>query len=68
MSVVLFQTNKLSSHKCCVAELRNRLQYLLQELEPWEQKLNSLRKKAIVKMKKEQDSYVEEPEKEEASI
>ena len=48
--------------KRCVSELYERLTYLLKELEPWESKLVAANKKARIKLRKEKESYVEEPE------
>jgi hypothetical protein len=50
------------TRKKCEKELHERLQYLLKELEPWEQKLIQINRKAKIKMRKEQESYVEEVE------
>lgn len=36
--------------------------YLLSELEPWEAKLQQANKRAKVRLRKEHESYVEEPE------
>ena len=48
--------------KRCVGELHDKLLYLLKELEPWEAKLSQAFKKAMIKMRKEHEAYVEEPE------
>ncbi|XP_013420345.1 uncharacterized protein KIAA2026 [Lingula anatina] len=47
--------------KRCVAELHERLTYLLSELEPWEAKLIQANKKAKTKLRKEQEEYEDEP-------
>jgi hypothetical protein len=59
---------KPGARRRSVADLHNRLIYLLQELEPWEQKLAALQKKALIKMKKEQETYIEEPDQEEVCV
>ena len=45
-------------------ELYNRLKFLLEELEPWDQKLSQANRKARLKIKKELETYEEEPEPE----
>ena len=60
--VSLVQVIKPPPRKRCVADLYARLDYLLKELEPWEGKLLQATKKAKLKLRKEQDDYVEEPE------
>ena len=54
--------------KRCVTELFDRLVYLLKELEPWESKLIQANRKARMKMRKEHESYREEPEEKEVII
>lgn len=54
--------------KKCERDLCDQLKYLLKELEPWEQKLLLLNRKAKMKMRKEHESYVEEVEKEEVCL
>ena len=50
--------------KKCEKDLRARLLFLLKELEPWEHKLLSAHRRAKLRMKKEKETYVEEPERE----
>ena len=49
-------------------DLYERLRYVLSELEPWEQKLMAANKKARLKIRKEKETYVEEPPKEEVCV
>ena len=56
------QVVKPIPRKKCVKELRERLLYLIKELDPWEQKLLAAHKKARIKLRKEHEAYVEEPE------
>ena len=65
--VVISQTVKPAPRKKDVVELHERLCYLLKELEPWDQKLIQVNKKAKIKLRREHESYVEETEKEEVS-
>ncbi len=48
--------------KRCEKELYGRLAFLLSELEPWEGRLLQANKKAKLRVRKEHESYVEEPE------
>ncbi|ELU05585.1 hypothetical protein CAPTEDRAFT_222182 [Capitella teleta] len=51
---------KGDTRKKCEKELYESLERLLKELEPWEQKLIAINRKAKIKMRKEQEMYVEE--------
>ncbi|XP_050409997.1 uncharacterized protein KIAA2026 [Patella vulgata] len=46
--------------KKCIVDLHDRLAFLLNELEPWESKLNAAMRKARVKIRREFEDYVEE--------
>lgn len=48
--------------KRCERELHDRLELLLKELEPWEQKLIAAQRKARIKMRREMQNYVEKVE------
>ena len=59
---ILFQIIQPPPRKRCEKELHDRLEYLLTELEPWEQKLLQANKRAKIRLRKQHESYVEEPE------
>lgn len=61
------QTIKPTPRKRKEVELYDRLCYLLKELEPWEQKLIQANKKAKIKLRREHENYVPEPEIEEVN-
>ena len=60
--ILLLQIIQPPPRRRCEKELHDRLVYLLSELEPWEQKLQQANKKAKIRLRKEHESYVEEPE------
>ena len=62
ISNILFQIIQPPPRKRYEKELHDRLEYLLTELEPWEQKLLQANKRAKIRLRKEHESYVEEPE------